>query len=537
MAPISNKPVSPHAPHGPQGTPGKQPLSAEAQKRIQDATQELGQDGQPEPLAEGEQPPVPSGESQGTSETPGRPRPPGSEARRPGDEGKKSAYQHEPNETRGSHIPEKLGHNMPDLAPLLKRGEQHAEGRQDMPQDAAPFRPEGQDGPEGSQQFTRPDRPLPDRPSPQQYRALIHDKAFQGPMAGSPLYQNLQAKAVTQQRQQQMAQGQHQASEEVLKRGELAQLFRMRNAFERKDDSRAVLKYELAKARQEAKEKVKETKEKKDETGGGGEARARRSGSVRRDGDSLKEQIGEKLKYASGESEFEQALQYFLEGGESVPELPESVRASFASKTDAEWEAFFKNALELSSLEIESQGQLDKLVEALFRGTYRRGADGKMMLVSDLAFAGEAAGDVDQFKFTRIALSDPDLATLLGKLKPGDQIGKDLLSKIGDQFLFIQLLHAIEQLAVTEDQKKAILREFRQQVSSSSRDRLEKALVGRRPARDEREPRPNPLAAGAGDLFNKKERHIGPPKWLLTLIYFIISITVLLILTILLRNL
>ena len=72
-----------------------------------------------------------------------------------------------------------------------------------------------------------------------------------------------------------------------------------------------------------------------------------------------------------------------------------------------------------------------------------------------------------------------------------------------------------------------------QQVSSGSRDNLERALRDRRSHNADI---PNPMAAGAGDQFNKKERYIGPPKLVLYMIYGVLAITVVMILFIMARN-
>lgn len=530
MPPIHNKPAHPQTPQGPHQPANPTAEQLQHLKDIDEALQRPEDSQAPESMPQE----APTDSSDDAAAQRSRQTETGRDASRTRDGAeKKSAYRHDVNETRGSQLPQQMGRPKLDLTPLLQRGDSapekgvhpHEGGLRQSPEPGAPDR-----------EFVRPDRPMPGQPTRSQYRSVSQDKAFQGPMNGSPLHQKMQAKTLEQNRKEQTT-GERQASEEVLKRGEVGQLFRMRHKFEKKDDAGKVLRYELAKARQEAKEKVKALKYQNE--GGGHKEDANRlalrTARVAKEGDALKERLSEKLKTTAGESAFEQVLQQVLDGGESVPDLPESVRARFTAKTEAEWEEFFKNALSLQSSEIESEGQLDKLVEALFRGLYRRGADGKMMLVSDLTFAGEAGADPAEYKFSRIALNDPELLSLLEKLKPGNVIDKELLKKIGDQFLFTQLLHVVDQLAVSEEQKKAILKEFRQQVSSSSRLGLEKALAKRR-ERDTNAGIPTPSAAYAGDPFHKKERHIGPPKFLMYMVYGVLTVTVAMILFILFRQ-
>jgi hypothetical protein len=163
---------------------------------------------------------------------------------------------------------------------------------------------------------------------------------------------------------------------------------------------------------------------------------------------------------------------------------------------------------------------------------YRRGADGKLMLVSDLAFSEN--GEIAEHKYSRVPLGDEELVKLLEKFKPGDVIGEDLMRRLGEEFMFIRLAHVVAEAAITEEQKKSILREFRQQVSSSAQRGLENELARRRKPRAESE-LPNPAAAYAGDQHDKKQRHLGPPKFLMYMIYAVIAIGTAMALTILAR--
>lgn len=446
---------------------------------------------------------------------------------------KQSTFGKDFHPTRGSQLPESMGRQTNIANAFVARDNAAAEQQKNTPDQ--PRRGKSHDF---ESRFERAqdlrdmprERPMPDRPSPREMRMLAQDPMFRGPNGGTALHQKIQQKAVEEGilHHEVIERG----VEDNLTRGEIVQLFRMRNQFEKKDEAKSLLRHELAKARHEARQKVQALKYQNESAGHKEEAQGlEKTGDAK--GDALKDQLAQKLSQSSSESEFENILQQVLAGEESVPELPEGMRARFAAKTDAEWEGFFKNALSLSSSEVESEGQLDKLIEALFRGVYKRGADGKMLLVSDLSFT--EGGEVAEHKFSRIALADPELVKAFGNLKPGDVISQELMKKIGDQFLFVQLLHMVDQLAVTEEQKKTILREYRQQLSSSSKKGLEDALIRNR-SQDESQAKPSPLPSYAGDLFNKKERHIGPPKFLMWMIYGVAAVAVVIILTILFRQ-
>lgn len=379
-------------------------------------------------------------------------------------------------------------------------------------------------------------RPLPPEPTQRQVRSLLKDPMFQGHLKGSPLHQKLLQRALEQNPSERQA-AERRGERETLTRGEIGQLFSLRHKLENKKEGRALLRHDTAKEREDKRQKVQALRYQNERSGEQRTAHKTQTAQqahATEASDAYRERLAEKLSASASESAFEQVLQEVLKGGrESVPDLPQSVRARFAAKTNSEWEEFFVNALKLSSSEIESQGQLDKLIEALYRGLYRRGADGKLMLVSDLSFTEN--GEIAEHKYSRLPLGDEELVQLLEKFKPGDVIGEDLLRRLGEEFMFIRLAHVVAETAITEEQKKSILREFRQQVSSSSQRGLENELARRRKPREESEI-PNPMSAHAGDQFNKKERYLGPPKFLLYMIYAVIAIGTLMILTILGRQ-
>jgi hypothetical protein len=443
---------------------------------------------------------------------------------------KESRFTKDASETRGSRLsPENYGRKFNANAMIAR--EKVVEQKSDLPK-LTSGRSEGPRN-ELPRHF-RPDRPLPERPTPQQMRQLARDPAFQGAMRDSPLYQKIQQQSLQQSAQQASAQAGREAEKQTLTKGEVAQLFRMRNKFEKKDEAKAFLRYEIAKARQEARQKVQALRYQNESSQ---EKQAIEDLQNVKDAhnDALKDQLSQKLSNSGSESPFEQILQRVLSGGKAVPELPESVRARFATKTTEEWRTFFANALGMNGAEAESQGQLSKLIEALFRGIYTKD-DGRAMLVTDLAFTSE--GEVVEHKYAQIDLKDSGLLEAFQKLNPGDVINQDLMKKLGDEFSYLQLAHIVEQMNLTDDQKKAIMREYRQQASRSSKKGIEDALIGHRRLLEEEAGHvsPNPLAAAAGDLFNKKERYIGPSKLLMYMIYSVIAVTVVVILLLVMRN-
>lgn len=508
------------------------PLSAEAQKRLQEMTKEMrekikeGRSG-PDESREADAPPADlPGDAPDLEGTARLPKPSGDESKHAG---KESRFTKDAGETRGSRLPEENYGRKFNANAMIAR-EKGGEQKPDLPR-LPGERPAGPRG-ELPRHF-RHERPLPERPTPQQMRELSRDRAFQGAMRDSPLHQKIQQQSLQQNVQQANVQAGREAEKQTLTKGEVAQLFRMRHKFEKKDEAKAFLRYEIAKARQEARQKIQALRYQNESSQ---EKQAIEDLQNVQDvhSDALKDQLSQKLSNSGSESLFEQTLQRVLTGGKAVPELPEAVRARFAAKTTEEWRTFFANALGMNGAEVESQGQLSKLIEALFRGVYTK-EDGRQMLVTDLAFTSE--GEVVEQKYAQIDLKDSALAEAFKKLNPGDVISQDLMKKLGDEFSYLQLAHIVEQLNLTDDEKKAIMREYRQQVSRSSKKGIEDALIGhRRLLEEEAGVAPNPLAAAAGDLFNKKERFIGPPKLVMYMIYGVVAVTVVAVLLLVMRH-
>lgn len=509
------------------------PLSPEAQKRLLEANKAIR-----EKIKEGRDAPDDAKEADAPPEdlpvdAPEREDAARRQAKSDGEAGKSekdSRYTKDAKETRGSRLPgENYGRKFNANAMIAR--EKSGEQKSDLPK-FSNDRGEGLRG-EMSKHF-RHDRPLPERPTPQQMRELARDPAFQGAMRDSPLYQKIQQQSLQQNIQQANVQAGREAEKQTLTKGEVAQLFRMRHKFEKKDEAKAFLRYEIAKARQEARQKIQALRY-QNESSQEKQAIEDLQNVQDAHSEALKDQLSQKLSHSGSESPFEQILQRVLSGGKAVPELPESVRARFATKTTEEWRSFFANALGMNGAEVESQGQLSKLIEALFRGIYTK-EDGRAMLVADLALTSE--GEVVEHKYAQIDLKDSALLEAFKKLNPGDVIGQDLMKKLGEEFSYLQLAHIVEQMNLTDDQKKAIMREYRQQASRSSKKGIEDALIGHRRLLEEEagNTSPNPLAAAAGDLFNKKERYIGPPKLVMYMICGVIAATVVAILLLVMRN-
>ncbi|HLD44073.1 MAG TPA: hypothetical protein VJC18_01455, partial [bacterium] len=252
--------------------------------------------------------------------------------------------------------------------------------------------------------------------------------------------------------------------------------------------------------------------------------------------DLAKQQLAAKLSQSGSQSKFEQILQQVLAGNKTATqELAEGLKARFLIKTDAEWEAFFKNVLALDSTEVQSQAQLSKMIEALFRGLYKKPGTDQTLLIADLAM--NENGEVSENKFSKLALNDPALQDLFGQLKPGDVIPPALLQKLGQEFEFIKLVNLLQLVVLSEAQKADILKAYRQQHSPEMQRRLEQALLGQREDDAKRERDNQAPFVYAGHVFEKPEQHKGNPKLFMSLFYGVAGITAALILYILARHL
>lgn len=449
---------------------------------------------------------------------------------RPGSDASRSEFQGpSPHENFGK-LPQQFGHRINTNAQVAQQN-QGAEGR--PPPNAGPqqgprpgnlppgMRPLGA-GFDGSQTLSR-----------EAARALLNDPVFRGPLKDSPLHNKLRAQAMGDQalRQGQIA---REAGSESLKRGDVGQLFRMRHQIQEKDQLKILVHGEIAKLKEQAKQKVQAIRYQTESHDQGEEKIAARLAKMG-NADGAKQELAKRLSQMGGESDFEQTLQKFLAGEKSVPDLPEGVRARFAAKSDAEWEVFFKNASNLNSAEVASKGNLSKMVDALFRGLFHKASAGKSVMVSDLTLAEEGA--ITTNKFAQIPISDDSLAALFKQLMPGDVINRDMLQKLGQEFDLIRLVHLAEAAVVlSETQRQQVLREFRQQRSLEGQRNFEKALIQSRGERDEQEKADRPFPSPAPDL-EKLEPRLGQQRFFMYMLYGIIAITVVLVLFLVIRSL
>jgi hypothetical protein len=363
-------------------------------------------------------------------------------------------------------------------------------------------------------------RPLPPEPRPEAYRALLKEPVFQGPFKGAPLFQKMQAQAMREAMMARMAAGSPQRqAEQVLTRGEVIQLFRQRHQAEKREEFRAILRYELAKARAEQRQKVQALHARNEFQSEGGDApeAAQRLKMVLTD-TALRNQFARKLRGQSSDSPFEQILQRVLDGKQVVPDLPEGVRARFAAKTESEWRAFFTQVMGMNSQAVETQLKLTQLIEALFRGVFREAEGGRLQIVSDITVSED--GETVENKFARLTIDNPEMASRLQTLVPGDMIAQELLKLIGENAKFLKLEHVPQGVAApTEQQKKEALAEMRATHSRDAQRKLEDALLASRHANEEDDDEtryPGPFPPPHHPL---RDRPFGRPRGLMYLFY------------------
>lgn len=450
------------------------------------------------------------------------------------------------------HMPQKSGlqadvsHLRFVSAQQLSHGLEPGAHQQTLPEGA--HQPHTRDGlpPQLREGMMKPQRPLPPVPR-EAYHALLREGVFQGPLRGSPLEQKLMQRLMMQQMIQQNI-AKHTAGEsgEPLTHPEIMQLFKLRDQVEKKELLRQVIRHEMAKARQAARERVQQAQSGQDT--GGGEAGAKtghtRAGKAHLGSldVTIREQIAAKLKSATGDSVFESMLRRMLQGERTVPELAQQLRARFAAKSENEWRAFFANMLNMNSSATAEKAQLSQLLESLFRGLFTQAEDGQMMLVSDLLFAGKDGGEMAESRFARVPINNPELAQNLSTLSPGDIITQELMKMLGETFTFLQLNHLPEGLILpTEQQQKEALHQMRQLQSSSSRKKMEDQLFAvRKQAEDddEKRRREDELPYPAGMPMPPRlrpERFFGRPQGFVYLMYALGSVLLMILIFLLVR--
>lgn len=351
------------------------------------------------------------------------------------------------------------------------------------------------------------------QPSSKVYKQLLAQPSFQGGLKGTPLHQKLLKRAVEQNIQKQIM---YADPQESLEKGDILQLFSMRHKSKNKKDLKQIIKHEIARA----KNKLKQTRVNslKHQTGSKHQKETHKMMQKKLSSDRIGQQLQKHLQAASKESPFERVLQKVLAGKQSVPNLPEGVRAKFLQKTTAEWRQFFKNVLGTNSQLVKSNADVNQLIEALFRGIYT-GEEGGEYLILDLALSED--GEAVEYKYSQLLLEDGELAKLFKKMHPGELLAGDLLKQLGEELQFLKLMTAIQLAVMTEEEKKANLNKMRQAMRGSVRDDLENALIKKRNGdQKKRESQKEPFVY-AGNQFDNKEERKGKQTFFLYLAYTI----------------
>jgi len=430
---------------------------------------------------------------------------------------KATRFQQSQGQEKAAKLPRQFGHKINTSPEAAKRGQ--------LPQNLPDSLPKNQQmrNPRGQSQAQRP------QPGSRDYRMAAQHRYFKGPGKNSPLQHKLNQRAQLLQNQQ--ANAQRQATGEPLKKGEILQLARLRNNADNKDRFRSVIRNEIAKQRAQQARRVQsvnyqaESSEEEQQTQKAEKSLANRF-------DSKKQQIVQKLKNAV--SKFEQVLQRVLSGSQkAVPTLPDGTTAKFLAKSNSEWNQFFKNVSNMNSTEIDSQGEMSELMNALFRGLFTKSANGKLMLVTDLSFSDE--GFLAENKYSQVEIKNAKLADALKNLKPGETINPELLKQLGGEFDFIKLATMIQLANLTDAQKQEILKSFRQGGSPEAVKKLERQLQQKR-EEDQRNTKDKPVPfVYAGTQFDNKQRFKGKTRLFMLFFYCIMAVSSGLILYIILR--
>lgn len=345
-------------------------------------------------------------------------------------------------------------------------------------------------------------------PNAKELKKLIQDRVLE---KYTSLKEKMRAKLAEQQAREQ-GKSAREGSHEILQRADLGLLFQLRHQVQEQQILRQLLSHTIAKEKQLLEQRrVQAMKAKGDLSE---KAETQKTNRTLLTADAAKLALARKLERSGAESRFETLLQRALSGGKTVPSLPAEIAARFGLKTDAEWQAFFRNVMNLNSAEMKTQGRLAEFLSGLFRGVFQKAGAGQT-LVADFVFKG-----LGEQKFSQVPI-DNALAEIFAKLNPGDPIPMEVMRNLGEDFVFLQLAHIVAQANLTEEQKQAILREFQKQMSTSSRTKLEMALMSARKKDDGKKKDP---FAWAGDQFDKKERYLGKSQLVMLLIYSLVAV-------------
>lgn len=360
-------------------------------------------------------------------------------------------------------------------------------------------------------------RPLPPSPQPEDLTRLMGSRAFQGHLRGGPLSQKLEQQIIfatphaTGTNPKNMG--------EVLERAEVMQLFSLRNrpdmTKEERESLRRLIRYEAAVANR-ARERVVSIEYHTESNPRKENPDALMRSARTETHDTVRRELMEKLA-RSAESFFERVLQKALGSNQSaVATLPDGAEAELPVKSAEEWESFFQNTTALSSELQEASAEQSTLSQVLYRGMFA--SQGQLKLVSDLSLAEN--GEINEYKFAQILLSDPKMADLLKSIKPGQSLPTELIRALGEQVAFLKLVHMQAGARELSDvEKQLLLKEFQREVSSGYQSALEKEL------RERRLKKPADPFLWAGDQFDKKEERKGQRTVLMYLIYFVLLCT------------
>ncbi|MBU0504797.1 MAG: hypothetical protein ABII18_04130 [bacterium] len=438
----------------------------------------------------------------------------------------RSGFQKEREGFRPEKKPEQFGHK-PNLSPeIAKQREQESAQQRRLPDTYKPEKTQ-----EYVQQLIKQGKINPET-LPKDIRKVLTEKFFRtGHLNGSPLHQKLQEQAGLREMVRQTAQ---QNAEKPMTKGELLQFARLRNQAENKKQIRNILRYELAKAKQQKMaQQVQSIKQQTQDSSKQNSQQTRRSQMSQIE--MARQQFSQKISQSASQSKFEKVLQQVLAGSKkAVPSLPDGVAAKFLPKNSAEWNVFFKNMANMNSGEVSSKGKLASMIQALYRGLFQKGQGGQQFLVAD--FAMSEGGEVFENKFSQLLLNDPKLLEMFKQLNPGDVIPHEIMQKLGSEFEFIKLMNLLQIAALSEEQKAEILKAYRQQQSPEAQKKLEMALLGFRKGKDKKEQEAKDAVVYPGYGSDKKERVKGNTKMFIYMFWAVSGITLALISYILIRH-
>ncbi len=184
------------------------------------------------------------------------------------------------------------------------------------------------------------------------------------------------------------------------------------------------------------------------------------------------------LKDLSFEVKFALLLYCVLENHKKLgKKLPSNKNFVPTSKKD--WIKFFNNLIKTGNVEKSNSKSMDKILNLIFRGSYKKPGKSATYLIGDLSY--KKLGKQRQEKLIQLFIDEKKLNTL-SQLKTGDKINQEMLKKLfGENLHYTSLKHQVEKkFIMAEGVGQGITFNPKSDVDPYSQARFEQSLFNYR---------------------------------------------------------